>query len=409
MLGFTAGVSYSAEETRQRLWAAWESAESQFRGATSRMAETWTGLTSMMSDQWFGLRNDIMDAGAMEIIKEALKEVIDLVAEWRGENAELIGQNVAEFLLDVADAGVELGVALKALPPLWDALSVAMNWGVTMALKTAGAYQTVESAVLKVERFIVRKMPGTDKEEVEKQIAQINAWIKDNEANKATYDAAIGLAEKHQEELKGRLNRSLNAAASARGMGDEAHGFIDQYRANLEAGVATRANKAELEAAARSLGYEAPTGPGRDRTETVDRKATTAARAAAKKAAKEEERLAAERLKLHQDLTEKIKDLTLNEYEFKRWTLDQEWEDIQAADAYRKASAEERTAIETEFARYKVLALAEISKAEKEAAAERVKAAQEAAEKIRRAEEKAVPGVKGLAGRGQAGLDGLRG
>jgi len=40
MLGFQAGVTYSAEETRQRLMQAWLEPESKFKGMTGEMAKT---------------------------------------------------------------------------------------------------------------------------------------------------------------------------------------------------------------------------------------------------------------------------------------------------------------------------------------------------------------------------------
>lgn len=53
MLGFQAGVTYSAEETRRGMMEAWNKADSQFRGATDKLAETWQGKISMMEDAWF--------------------------------------------------------------------------------------------------------------------------------------------------------------------------------------------------------------------------------------------------------------------------------------------------------------------------------------------------------------------
>ena len=280
-------------------------------------------------------------------------------------------------------------------------MAIAINRSVEMGLEAAEMYARLETAVWKLLRLTnylnpfdwagVTDMGGF----IEANIAGGEKWIASLDAMQAAADDVLIDIRNDLYKAEVEANRFGRQAANMKARIEESRGRL--------AGAADEAGyKKELAGAARSLGYEAPTGSGRDRTETVDRKAATAARAAAKKAAKEEERLAAERLRLHQDLTEKIKDLTLNEYEFKRWTLDQEWEDIQAADAYRKASAEERTAIETEFTRYKVLALAEISKAEKEAAAERVKAAADAAEKIRRPR-KSGSGSQGTGWKGPSG------
>lgn len=75
MLGFQAGVSYTADETRKKLIEAWLDPQSKFRGLTNEMANTWTGLTSMMSDKWFKFRNDLMEAGTFDFLKAGLKTV----------------------------------------------------------------------------------------------------------------------------------------------------------------------------------------------------------------------------------------------------------------------------------------------------------------------------------------------
>lgn len=76
MLGFQAGVSVSAEETRKRVIEAWEDVDSKFRGVTKKLAKTWDGAMSMLSDKWFQFRNMIMDAGLFDYIK-AMVRVID--------------------------------------------------------------------------------------------------------------------------------------------------------------------------------------------------------------------------------------------------------------------------------------------------------------------------------------------
>ena len=69
MLGFKAGVSVSAEETRETLMRAWLDPASQFRDASAELAKTWAGQTSMLSDRWFQFRNKVMDAGLFNYLK----------------------------------------------------------------------------------------------------------------------------------------------------------------------------------------------------------------------------------------------------------------------------------------------------------------------------------------------------
>ncbi|MBW1666843.1 MAG: hypothetical protein JRJ66_02090 [Deltaproteobacteria bacterium] len=69
MLGFQAGVSYSAEETRKKLMEAWKDPASQFRGAAGELGKTWSGMLSMLSDAWFQFRTLVMEAGLFDYIK----------------------------------------------------------------------------------------------------------------------------------------------------------------------------------------------------------------------------------------------------------------------------------------------------------------------------------------------------
>lgn len=81
MLGFQSGVSYSAEQTRDRLIEAWTEAGSKFKGATGLLADTWDGQTSMMKDKWFQFRNAVMDAGIFDFMKALAKTLNDDVGK----------------------------------------------------------------------------------------------------------------------------------------------------------------------------------------------------------------------------------------------------------------------------------------------------------------------------------------
>jgi len=76
MLGFQSGVSYSAEETKQRLMDAWKDPLSKFKGATKQLATSWTGIMSMIGDKWFAIKTTIMDSGLMDFLK-AIGTTID--------------------------------------------------------------------------------------------------------------------------------------------------------------------------------------------------------------------------------------------------------------------------------------------------------------------------------------------
>ncbi len=103
MLGFRAGVSYSIEETRRQLLAAWEAPESRFRGATERMAANWDGMVSMIEDKWFQFQAAVMDAGVFDALKVQTLEWDRALADMLAPDgtltkaAELVGRMADEW------------------------------------------------------------------------------------------------------------------------------------------------------------------------------------------------------------------------------------------------------------------------------------------------------------------------
>lgn len=91
MLGFQAGVSYSAQETRKRLFQEWTKVGSQWRGATKKLATTWLGLMSMLKDAWLQFRYFVMRSGVFDFLKDKIKMVIDKINDMKktGEFDEL--------------------------------------------------------------------------------------------------------------------------------------------------------------------------------------------------------------------------------------------------------------------------------------------------------------------------------
>ena len=78
MLGFQAGVSVSAEETKRRIFDLWfgpGGATNTMRGAAAEMSRTWDGLVSMQIDKWGLWRRAVMDAGPFEFLKAAMAEL----------------------------------------------------------------------------------------------------------------------------------------------------------------------------------------------------------------------------------------------------------------------------------------------------------------------------------------------
>jgi len=141
MLGFQAGVSVSAEDTRKQLMRAFEDPASKFRGAANDLATTWTGTVSMMGDQWTLFQKQIGDDGAFVAAKNALKAVLDEINNNKDATKELSAE-ISSGLIDAMQVAIfaagEFGQAIAALSVTDDLLRLGID-------KTAGV---VTDAVL---------------------------------------------------------------------------------------------------------------------------------------------------------------------------------------------------------------------------------------------------------------------
>lgn len=121
MLGFQAGVSYSAEETRKKMVEAWEDPQSKFRGMTEDLAQTWTGTMSMFRDVWFQFRNMVMESGPFKLMKEQAQELLKEVNRLKDEGklaewAEKTGQVAVDSIMKIKNALIEFKDFYDSLP-----------------------------------------------------------------------------------------------------------------------------------------------------------------------------------------------------------------------------------------------------------------------------------------------------
>ena len=121
MLGFQAGVHYTAEETKRIMFESWNKQGSKFKNVTKDLAKTWEGTMSMIGDKWFQLRNIIMDAGLFYEMKKNLELFNKEMGLWIENNKELIKQKVPEYI-------DKLKEGLKDV--LWVAQKVGWSMGI---------------------------------------------------------------------------------------------------------------------------------------------------------------------------------------------------------------------------------------------------------------------------------------
>jgi len=131
MLGFQAGVKYTAAETRKQLIKAFEDPTSKFRDASKLLASTWGGLVSMMADRWFQFKNSVMDSGLFEYMKVALELVLQYVDKLKNEGnldewATNQGRTIIEVFAVIAQAAGWITDIFKGWVIIWQGVKVAM-------------------------------------------------------------------------------------------------------------------------------------------------------------------------------------------------------------------------------------------------------------------------------------------
>ena len=118
MLGFQAGVKYTAEETRRMLVDSYTAADSKIRGTSKELADTWDGLMSMMSDKWFQFRNLIMDAGVYTALKDALADINIRFEKWIANNRAIISVKIPEYVDKIKSAMEKLWSVISYDPAI---------------------------------------------------------------------------------------------------------------------------------------------------------------------------------------------------------------------------------------------------------------------------------------------------
>lgn len=124
MIGFQAGVSISAAETKKILLEAFIDPESKFRETSKKLANTWTGLMSILGDKWFQFRQFVAETTVFEPLKNALRTLngfieanIDVLKEWIRQNTDLV-RNIILGIPAIGAVVAAMGLLLIAMGQL---------------------------------------------------------------------------------------------------------------------------------------------------------------------------------------------------------------------------------------------------------------------------------------------------
>lgn len=244
MLGFKAGVSYSAEETRKKLIGAWNDVDSKFRGASESMAETWDGVMSMIGDKWFQIKQQIADAGLFNFIKAIAMEIDRLMGEAlqnTADNATVWSNHLIDGIRSVMSAVGFLANAWRGLEVVWAGLKLAFAKVAEYLYQGSIAAAETLQIVLAPMLEIIDRLTGTNLRE---------GLAQDIELMNGTLETA--------RERTARLKEEFDELALAPLPGDQIDDFMDNVEIRF----------AELQAKSEEMRNEVAKG-GEEQAESI--------------------------------------------------------------------------------------------------------------------------------------------
>lgn len=192
MLGFKAGVSVTAEETKEILIKSWEKVGSKWRGVSGDLSKTWEGTMSMLGDQWFQFRNTVMDKDVFAFMKtgaqvflEQIKELQKFgdLAKWAAD----MSKSVLKSFEIIIKAAALVGDSFRGWQMIWMGLKVIYDTFLLGVLE--GAEKLAKALRFGLEQLGQDKAVNKLNEEIiELNVAQQGAVISIEEGVKAIED-----------------------------------------------------------------------------------------------------------------------------------------------------------------------------------------------------------------------------
>lgn len=135
MLGFEAGVSYTAEETKKIIESAFADGTTTVAGAAQAMSKTFTGQVSMMQDAWFQLKMQLAETG---VIDEATKAIRQLTEIFKDQAFIEGAKSFTTAMLELFRFVVSNWKILAAVGAVWFGATVGKGKGAAAAGAIAG-------------------------------------------------------------------------------------------------------------------------------------------------------------------------------------------------------------------------------------------------------------------------------
>ena len=127
MLGFEAGVRYSAEQSKEHIITAFRDSTIAIAGASAEMAKTFDGQVSMIMDKWLLFKVSLLDAGPYEFLKSNVQALEIALSKSFGtieKAAEHFGFKVVEAVKAIVLGGASV---VDALAPIFSFLMGGIN------------------------------------------------------------------------------------------------------------------------------------------------------------------------------------------------------------------------------------------------------------------------------------------
>jgi hypothetical protein len=234
MMGFKAGVSYTAEETRRIMMENWNKAGSQFKGATDKLAKTWDGMMTVLKDAWFTFRKEVMDAGIFDTMKHGLHTVLEKIKEFKasGRLDEWAHATADKFLgaMKIMIGGVNLlGNTFSGLRMIWEGL-----WGAfsVFSIGVAKGMDKILGILKKGYEYLIKYYEAQNK---------VVGWIPhmktDTDAYKNTIEAlggAQGFAGKMEQFWNKELQKSADNLEEVNKKAWDRYDALEKLKGTLE-------------------------------------------------------------------------------------------------------------------------------------------------------------------------------
>jgi len=221
MLGFQAGVTVSAEETRKKLIEAYQDPASKFAGAANDLAKTWDGSMSMMGDKWTLFVKQIGDKGSFNASKGVLSIFLEEISK-SGDSIDGLSSAISDTLINSMQVAIfatsQLSKGLVGLTIIDDILRLGIDKTSGVIVDAFKAELEGISGLLMMIRDVTGKDLGVDA--VEETLASMDMLSKGiNETKKESVialDSAVLSADESLRKIEELTVKLFAATETAR-------------------------------------------------------------------------------------------------------------------------------------------------------------------------------------------------